>query len=135
MAADGSWAGRYMYCYVQAAGSVTDSHSAATHAPLMEDVARRCQAAVVFPCYTRAPEKQFPFQFEQTYGVLDHIVRNCQAYCLDVEAFALAGDSAGGEFTGDQPRRSTRTDNLQDTWPSPWCKWPWNATCQRESPN
>jgi acetyl esterase len=84
----------------------------------MEDLARQCRAAIVFPCYTRAPEKQFPFQFEQTYGVLDHIVRNTRAYSLDVQTFALAGDSAGGEFTANRPRCPTVADNLQDTWPS-----------------
>jgi acetyl esterase len=70
--------------------------SPTSFAPLMEDIARQCQAAVVFPYYTAAPTKQFPFQFEQTYGVLDHIVRNSHRYNLTTKSFALAGDSVGG---------------------------------------
>jgi len=65
----------------------------------MEDIARQCQAAVVFPYYTPAPDRQFPFQFEQTYGVLDHIIHNAPAHGLLVETFALAGDSVGGLST------------------------------------
>jgi acetyl esterase len=84
----------------------------------MEDLARQCRAAIVFPCYTRAPEKQFPFQFEQAYGVLDHIVRNPRAYGLDMHTFALAGDSAGGDFAATAHAVPPVTDNLQDTWPS-----------------
>lgn len=62
----------------------------------MEDLARQSGAAMVFPCYTLAPEKQYPFQFEQTYGALDYIVQNGDKYGLRTDSFALAGDSAGG---------------------------------------
>lgn len=72
--------------------------SPTSFAPLMEDLARQCQAAVVFPYYTAAPRKQFPYQFEQTYGVLDHFVRNGRKYGLMTESFAPAGDSVGGKF-------------------------------------
>jgi acetyl esterase len=72
--------------------------SPTSFAPLMEDIARQTQAAVVFPYYTPAPTKQFPFQFEQTYGVLDHIVRNSHRYNLTTKSLALAGDSVGGTF-------------------------------------
>lgn len=67
-------------------------------APLVEDLARQCQAAVVFPYYTPAPRKQFPYQFEQTYGVLNHFVHHGRKYGLQTESFALAGDSVGGTF-------------------------------------
>jgi len=65
----------------------------------MEDIARQCQAAVVFPYYTPAPDKQFPFQFKQTYQALEHFARNGPSHGLVVDSFALAGDSVGGGST------------------------------------
>lgn len=63
---------------------------------LLEDLARRTGAAIVFPEYTRVPHQRFPFQFLQTYEVLDHMVRHGSAYQLLVDTIAIAGDSAGG---------------------------------------
>ena len=51
---------------------------------------------MVFPYYTPAPEKQFPFQFEQTYEVLDYMIRHGRERNLLVGSITLAGDSAGG---------------------------------------
>lgn len=64
---------------------------------LLEDLARRTGAAIVFPYYTPAPDKQFPFQFEQTYEVLDYIVRHGSEHQLLTDSIALAGDSVGGK--------------------------------------
>ena len=64
----------------------------------MEDIARQTGAAVVFPYYTPAPEAQYPKQFEQSYGVLEHFVKNGSKYNLKVDPFGLAGDSVGGEY-------------------------------------
>ncbi|GFF34195.1 vegetative specific protein H5 [Aspergillus udagawae] len=72
--------------------------SPASFAPLLEDSARRTGAAIVFPCYTPAPEKQFPFQFEQTYEVLDYMVRHGSERNLIARSIALAGDSVGGHM-------------------------------------
>ncbi|KAF7623936.1 vegetative specific protein H5 [Aspergillus flavus] len=74
------------------------SVSPASFAPLLEDLARGTGAAIVFPQYTPAPEKQFPFQFEQTYEVLDYLVRHGSERNLIVQSIALAGDSAGGHM-------------------------------------
>lgn len=65
----------------------------------MEDFARQTGAAVVFPYYTPAPEAQYPVQFEQVYGVLDHFVNNGDNYSLKVDSFGLAGDSVGGKYS------------------------------------
>lgn len=62
----------------------------------MEDFVRQTGAAVVFPYYTPAPEAQYPTQFEQSYGVLEHIVKNSAKYQLNVKTIGLAGDSVGG---------------------------------------
>ncbi|KAF2994368.1 hypothetical protein E8E13_001499 [Curvularia kusanoi] len=67
-------------------------------APMMEDLARQSGAAIVFPYYTPAPDKQYPFQFEQTYKALAHIVRYGDDYNLQTESLVLAGDSAGGHM-------------------------------------
>lgn len=62
----------------------------------MEDLARQSGAAMVFPYYTPAPEKQYPFQFEQTYAVLDYFACNGEKHGLQTDSIALAGDSVGG---------------------------------------
>lgn len=72
--------------------------SPTAHGALMEDLARQTGAAVVFPYYTPAPEAQYPVQFEQVYGVLEHFVSNGDKYDLKVDRFGLAGDSVGGEY-------------------------------------
>ncbi|KAJ5221415.1 uncharacterized protein N7469_010302 [Penicillium citrinum] len=66
--------------------------------PLLEDLARRTGTVIVFPYYTPAPDKQFPFQFEQVYEVLDYMVRHGGDHNLLVQSIALAGDSAGGHM-------------------------------------
>jgi acetyl esterase len=78
----------------------------------MENIARQCQAAVVFPYYTPAPDKQFPFQFEQTYQVLDHFARNGTAHGILAESFALAGDSVGGGFHKSRSQVSQATNTF-----------------------
>ncbi|KAI8680519.1 hypothetical protein NCS57_00333100 [Fusarium keratoplasticum] len=72
--------------------------SPTVHGALMEDFVRQTGAAVVFPYYTPAPEAQYPTQFEQTYGVLEHFVHNGAKYNLKVGRFGLAGDSVGGHM-------------------------------------
>ncbi|KAH8699322.1 Alpha/Beta hydrolase protein [Phaeosphaeriaceae sp. PMI808] len=69
--------------------------SPASLAPLMEDLARQSEVAMVFPCYTPAPGEQYPFQFEQTYMVIDYVVRNGHKHNLLVDSIALSGDSVG----------------------------------------
>ena len=64
----------------------------------MEDFVRQTGAAVVFPYYTPAPEAQYPTQFDQAYGVLEHIVQNGSKFNLKVDRIGLAGDSVGGVY-------------------------------------
>jgi acetyl esterase/lipase len=80
----------------------------------MEDFARQTGAAVVFPYYTPAPEAQYPIQFEQVYGVLEHFVTNGDKYNLKVDRFGLAGDSVGGKYFFSYIL--TRLIHQQDTW-------------------
>lgn len=80
----------------------------------MEDFARQTGAAVVFPYYTPAPEAQYPVQFEQVYGVLEHFVTNGDKYNLKVDRFGLAGDSVGGKSVFSYTL--TRLIRQQDTW-------------------
>ena len=78
----------------------------------MQDLARQSNAAVVFPYYTPAPEAQYPKQFEQTYGVLEHMVENGPKFNLRTETFGLAGDSVGGKLTSSTPQCSLLTPKL-----------------------
>ncbi|KAJ5775200.1 uncharacterized protein N7511_000211 [Penicillium nucicola] len=72
--------------------------SPTVHGSLMEDLARQTGAAIVFPYYTPAPEKQYPTQFEESFAVLKYIVENGEKYHLKTETLALAGDSVGGHM-------------------------------------
>ncbi|KAM5352771.1 hypothetical protein ACJ41O_005493 [Fusarium nematophilum] len=72
--------------------------SPTVHGSLVEDFVRQTGAAVVFPYYTPAPEAQYPTQFEQSYGVLEHVIKNGDKYNLKVDKFGLAGDSVGGHM-------------------------------------
>lgn len=74
----------------------------------MEDLARLSKAAVVFPYYTPAPEKQYPVQFEESYGVLEYIVKNGNKHNLMADRLALAGDSVGGMSLTTRAAASTR---------------------------
>lgn len=64
----------------------------------MEDLTRRTGAAVVFPQFTPAPDKQYPTQFEESYAVLKYIVDQAPRFQLTPDRIALAGDSAGGHM-------------------------------------
>ena len=75
----------------------------------MEDFVRQTGAAVVFPYYTPAPEAQFPKQFDQTYGVIEHFAANGAKYNLKTDKIGLAGDSVGGRSSRNfQCKRSGR---------------------------
>lgn len=62
----------------------------------MGDLVRQTSAAVVFPCYTRAPDRQYPTQFEESFAVFRHILDQAEELGLDSNGVALAGDGAGG---------------------------------------
>ncbi|PHH83884.1 hypothetical protein CDD83_2860 [Cordyceps sp. RAO-2017] len=85
-----------MIFYTHGGGWILGSPS--VHGPLMEDFVRQTGAAVVFPYYTPAPEAQYPVQFEQTYGVLEHFIRNGSTHGLRTEKISFAGDSVGGHM-------------------------------------
>ncbi|KAF5645835.1 alpha beta hydrolase [Fusarium tjaetaba] len=72
--------------------------SAKSFAVLLEDLARRTGATIVFPEYTRVPYQTFPYQFRQSYEVLEHIVQHASQHQLLAETIALAGDSAGARI-------------------------------------
>ncbi|KAF4442824.1 hypothetical protein F53441_11652 [Fusarium austroafricanum] len=85
-----------MIFYTHGGGWILGSPT--VHGALMEDFVRQTGAAVVFPYYTPAPEAQYPVQFEQSYGVLDHFVNNGAKYNLNVDRIGLSGDSVGGHM-------------------------------------
>ena len=76
--------------------SLLNAPSPTVYAPLLEDIVRQTGAAVVFPYYTPAPEKQYPYQFNETYAILEHVVGNDAKYNLQTDSLVLAGDSVGG---------------------------------------
>ncbi|PNP77102.1 hypothetical protein FNYG_09571 [Fusarium nygamai] len=72
--------------------------SAKSFAVLMEDLARRTRAVIVFPDYTLVPHQTFPYPLEQTYEVLDHMVRHSSQHQILPGTIAVAGDSVGGHM-------------------------------------
>lgn len=76
---------------------LTNVYSPTVYAAQLEDLARQTGAAIAFPYYTPAPDKQFPFQFEQTYEALNYLVTHGDEYDLAKGSVALAGDSVGGK--------------------------------------
>ncbi|GKU08421.1 lipase [Fusarium langsethiae] len=85
-----------MIFYTHGGGWILGSPT--THGALIEDLARQTGAAIVFPYYTPAPEAQYPVQFEQVYGVLEHFVTNGDKYGIKANRIGLAGDSVGGHM-------------------------------------
>jgi acetyl esterase/lipase len=83
--------------YVHGAGWVLGSPQ--THDLLVRNLAVGAQAAIVFPDYRRAPEAQYPSQIEETYATAEWIVEHGDAYGLDPDRLAIAGDSVGGNMT------------------------------------
>lgn len=63
----------------------------------MEDLARQTGAAVIFPHFTPAPEKQYPSQFEELFAVLTYFVEHGTEHNLKTKTMSFAGDSAGGK--------------------------------------
>lgn len=98
MEAAGSWAGMHVFLLRMVCEADRKTESPTSFAPLMEDLARQSKAALVFVCYSTAPEKTFPYQFEQTYRALDYIVRYGHKHSLAVDSVVLAGDSVGGTY-------------------------------------
>ncbi|QPC74564.1 hypothetical protein HYE68_005316 [Fusarium pseudograminearum] len=72
--------------------------SAKSFAVLMEDLARRTKAVIVFHDYTRVPHQTFPYPLEQSYEVLDYMVNHASLYHILPGTIALAGDSVGGHM-------------------------------------
>ncbi|KAF5229930.1 hypothetical protein FAUST_10094 [Fusarium austroamericanum] len=72
--------------------------SAKSFAVLMEDLARRTKAVIVFPDYTRVPHQTFPYPLEQSYEVLNYMVNHAILYHILPGTIALAGDSVGGHM-------------------------------------
>lgn len=98
----GGWIlGRYCPNFVTLSDGniILTNCSPTVHGSLMEDLAQQTGAAVVFPYYSPAPEKQYPTQFEQSFAVLKYIVENGEKHDLKMDTLALAGDSVGGKTT------------------------------------
>jgi acetyl esterase len=69
-----------------------------THDRLVRELAAGAGAAVVFPDYDLAPEKQYPTQIEQVYAVTEWLAENGEQQSLDTSRIAIAGDSVGGNM-------------------------------------
>lgn len=82
--------------YIHGAGWVFGS--AHTHDRLVRELAVRCEAAVVFPEYDRAPEARYPTQIEQNYAAAQWVMEHGQEKGLDTSRMVVCGDSVGGNM-------------------------------------
>ncbi|HTW68650.1 MAG TPA: alpha/beta hydrolase [Acetobacteraceae bacterium] len=81
-----------IYCH----GGGWIAGDAGTHDRLIRQIAVGARSAVVFVCYDRAPEAQFPAAIEQAYAAASYIFSNGAALNIDPARLAIAGDCAGG---------------------------------------
>lgn len=61
-------------------------------------IAEQTGCIVVSIDYPLAPENPFPAPFDASYGCVEWLSRNGEAWGIDVDRIALAGDSAGGNL-------------------------------------
>lgn len=62
-------------------------------------IAEKANCVVFNVDYSLAPEKPFPNGLNDCYGAVKHIYDNFDKYGIDANKIALAGDSAGGNYT------------------------------------
>lgn len=100
------------------------TYSPSAFGSLMEDLSRQTGAAVIFPHFSPAPEKQYPSQFEESFAVLKYMVEHGNMHGLKTETMSFAGDSAGGKFplffSIILSWGGYLTYSNQGTWPSQW---------------
>ncbi len=82
--------------YIHGGGWVMGNY--ATHERLVNELAERTQAAVVFPVYMQSPESQFPQTTDNLFAALRHVVFHADEYNFDKENLIVAGDSVGGNM-------------------------------------
>lgn len=70
-----------------------------THDRLVREIANGAQAAVIFVDYDRSPEAKYPVPIEQAYAVTAYVAKHPQAFGVDAQRIAVAGDSVGGNMT------------------------------------
>jgi acetyl esterase len=72
--------------------------SSVTHDLLTGRLAVGASTVVPFVEYSRAFEEKYPAQNEQSYAVVQWIIRQGTSGCFDTTRIAVAGDSAGGNM-------------------------------------
>lgn len=70
-----------------------------THDRLIREIAHGANAAVVFVNYTPSPEAKYPKSIEEAYAATKYIAEHGKEMHLDIDRFAVVGDSVGGNMT------------------------------------
>jgi acetyl esterase len=69
-----------------------------SHQRLVQELANRSRALLIFVDYPLAPEAKWPTQIEQGYGVLNYIAHHGAKLGADSTRIVLMGDSVGGNM-------------------------------------
>lgn len=77
-----------------------------THDPLCRELASRTGAAVISVAYRLAPEFHYPAAPDDVWAVLRDVLARPDAYDVDPQRIALAGDSAGGQIATETVARA-----------------------------
>lgn len=70
-----------------------------THDPLCRQLANRAGCVVVAVDYRLAPENKFPFALDDALTATRYVASHAEAFGVDGERLAVAGDSAGGNLS------------------------------------
>lgn len=71
---------------------------AQTHDRFIRELCAGCEAAVVFPLYTPAPESQYPTQLHELFNVLKYITKEAENFRFNTSKLVVAGDSVGANM-------------------------------------
>ena len=91
--------------------------SAFIYDSIYRDLALQTSCAIVFPEYSLAPEKKFPTQIEECFEVMKFVAKG-KNFGLQTRAFALVGDSAGGEYISNSACRAQPNSRLNLVFPA-----------------
>ncbi len=82
--------------YIHGGGMVTGFNK--MDEPVIRQICRDAECAVISPNYALAPQYQWPVALEELYELIRYFIQNAEQYNLDNTRIAVGGNSAGGNL-------------------------------------